>query len=236
MYSSKKPEAGRNEAHAPEGQKTTKKTDKERAERRQINKNIQSELTSNIALAYQTIRPTMIQAQRILKIIDNLKEKFLISGYLDFDFMKLFESQTALNASGLNLSEVAKLSGTTKDYLKKLARIQNQINEILVQDIHSVSEAGEEEEDHSKRDDSEDDPDKEPSVKEVNQEEEQLKREREGKVLELRSKMEGDYKNLVRHLERSEHDMEIIKVPADHPAAKQGRQPVRVICRLARQS
>ena len=219
MNSSKKFEGGRNEGHPNEGLKAIKKTDKERIEKRQINKNIQAELTSNIALAYQTIRPTMIQAQRILKIIDNLKEKFTISAYLDFDFMKHFENQASLNNSGFNLSEVARLSGTTKDYLKKLARIQNQINEILVQDVHSISEAGEEEEEHSKREDSEEDPDKEPSVKEVNQEEEQLKRERETKVLDLRAKMEGDYKNLVRHLERCEPDMEVIKVETGHAAA-----------------
>ena len=206
-----------------------KKSEKERLERRAINKVLQKDLTKSISQAYQTIRPTMIQAQRLLKIIDNLYQKFDISKYLDYDFIKHFESTERLKSSGMNLSEVNSLSSVVKDYLKKISKVQNEMHEILEKDVLLVSEIGEEEEEHSRNDD-EDGEDKEQSNNELNEKEEEEKRIREQKVNELKYKMDNDYKNLVRHLERSEKDMLIIKVESYLSTGfKQEWQPTRTI-------
>lgn len=206
-----------------------KKSEKERLERRAINKVLQKDLTKSISQAYQTIRPTMIQAQRLLKIIDNLYQKFDISKYLDYDFIKHFESTERLKSSGMNLSDVNSLSSVVKDYLKKISKVQNEMHEILEKDVLLVSEIGEEEEEHSRNDD-EDGEDKEQSNNELNEKEEEEKRIREQKVNELKYKMDNDYKNLVRHLERSEKDMLIIKVESYLSTGfKQEWQPTRTI-------
>jgi hypothetical protein len=190
--------------------KFTKKHEKERLEKRAENKKIQSELTQNIAFAYQSIKPTIIQAQRILKIVYAMKEKVEMSQYLNYDFMKHFESPEMLAESGLKLDLVEQLSPDAKEYMQKMAIIQNQMHEELIKDVHSVSETGEEEETDSRKDYDEEE-DKESTVKEFNEEEENQKRLREQKVLELKGQMENDYNNFLRYLEKYPRDYEIIK-------------------------
>lgn len=83
---------------------------------------------------------------------------------------------------------------------------------ILMQDIHSISQTGEEEEDDSRREEDEEDEEKEKALKELNREEEVQRGIREQQVIQLRGQMEGDFKNFVRHLEKTAVDYELIQV------------------------
>jgi len=60
--------------------------------------------------AYSAIKPTIIQAQRILKIIDRLCEEISICRYLNYRFVKHFKDDESLKASGLDLDLVDQLS------------------------------------------------------------------------------------------------------------------------------
>ena len=68
--------------------------------------------------------------------------------------------------------------------------------------------------DYSKRDEDEDEDNKENQERKAREEaeREKLRQERENQVLTFRDKMEGDFNNLVRQLERDSQDYEIIKV------------------------
>jgi hypothetical protein len=193
--------------HNKKGEKDQKRIEK---------KDRQKELTENIALSYQTIRPTIIQAQRVLKILDTLKTKFLVTQSLNFEFLRHFENQETLQNSKLDISLVQKLSKSTLDTLSKLAVLQRKMYELMEQEIPQESQTGEEEQDDdSRRNDDHDDEDnqeaKERRAKEE-AEKERIRKEREGQVLTLKNKMQGDYNNLVRQLERDQNEYAIIKV------------------------
>lgn len=216
MHALRNKQAGHaKEAGGDEQGKGVKKGEKERQIKRQERKVRQKELTDNISAAYQTIRPTIIQAQRILKIVDNLQAKFNITKYLNFEFVKHFESSETLASSNLNQEKVAELSKVARSHLMKIALIQNKIHELLEQEAPQQSEAGEEEnENYSKRDDEDDEDNKEAQERRAREEaeRERLRQERENQVLTYRDKMEADFNNLVRKLERDDSDYQIIKV------------------------
>lgn len=220
MQNARGRQGGQNkENHADEQGKGPKKGEKERQAKRAERKLRQKELTVNISAAYQTIRPTIIQAQRILKIIDTLQAKFSITKYLNFEFVKHFEPQETQAASNLNSDSVSRLSKVTRGYLAKIAYIQSKIYELLEQEAPQQSETGEEEDDgYSKRDDDDDEDNKEAQERKAREEaeKEKLRQERENQVLTFRDKMEGDFNNLVRQLERDSSDYEIIKVKCDN--------------------
>jgi len=73
-------------------------------------KESQKELTQALLNAYSAIKPTIIQAQRILKIIDRLCEEIAICRYLNYRFVKHFKDDESLKASGLDLDLVDQLS------------------------------------------------------------------------------------------------------------------------------
>lgn len=189
-----------------------KHNEKERIERHERNKQTMKELTSNIAQAYQTIKPTIIQAQRILKLLDNLVEKVHITKYLDYEFVKHFETQESLKQSKLDSKLVAKLSATAFAYLKVVAKLQNEIHSTLEKDVQSVLEVGEEEEEQDNDDDDNDETKKKSVDLEAQRKEEEERAMREARVNELRTRMEGEFLNLVRHLERFHNDHDIVKV------------------------
>ena len=193
--------------------KGLKKGERERLEKHSLNKKVQKELTLNISQAYLSIKPTIIQAQRILKIIENLSQKVYITKFLNYEFVKHFDNPTALEQSGLKMELVNRLTPITRNFLGKISKIQNTMHNLLVKDVHSVSEVGEEEEEQSNRFEDDEELEKKQALESEHDREEQLHRIlREKKVMELRLAMDGDFNNLVRQLEKEPNDFKIIQV------------------------
>lgn len=193
--------------------KVNKKGEKDR--QRIERKERQRELTDNIALSYQTIRPTIIQAQRVLKILDTLKTKFAVTKYLNFEFVRHFEDATTLEGSNLDKSKIAMLSRPTLEGLAKIAAIQRKMLELLEQETVQESQAGEEEQDESRRDEDLEDEDNQEARERRAREEaerERIRQEREDQVMTFKHKMEGDFNNLVRFLERDHQEFALVKV------------------------
>jgi hypothetical protein len=191
-----------------------KGAEKERVEKKAQNKEIQTVLTKNLETAYATIKPTIIQAQRILKIVDDVVKKFNITKFLNFEFLKPFENDERLKESGLNQDLVASISRPTFLLMRKVAGIQNEIEVVLAMDYQSVSQAADEEEDefdkkHELDDESQS---KQEQVNEVNEEEVKAKIEREKQVHELRLKMGGEFKSLIRSVSNCPKDEDILRV------------------------
>jgi len=92
-------------------------------------KESQKELTQALLNAYSAIKPTIIQAQRILKIIDRLCEEIAICRYLNYRFVKHFKDDESLKASGLDLDLVDQLSPNS--ILKNLGSLAEKLLEII---------------------------------------------------------------------------------------------------------
>ena len=92
-------------------------------------KESQKELTQALLNAYSAIKPTIIQAQRILKIIDRLCEEIMICRYLNYRFVKHFKDDESLKASGLELDLVDQLSPNS--ILKNLGSLAEKLQEII---------------------------------------------------------------------------------------------------------
>jgi hypothetical protein len=191
-----------------------KGAEKERIEKKMQNKEIQGTLTKNLEQAYSTIKPTIIQAQRILKIVDDVVKKFNITKFLNFEFLKHFENDERLTESGLDQGLVASISRPTFLLMRKVAGIQNEIEVVLAMDYQSVSQAEEEEDDEFEKKHELDDESqsKQEQVNEVNEEEVKAKVEREKQVHELRLKMGGEFKSLIRSVSNCPKDEDILKV------------------------
>merc|ERR1712139_717432 len=94
-------------------------------------KESQKELTQALLNAYSAIKPTIIQAQRILKIIDSLCEQVTIAKCLNYKFVKHFQDQTSLQKSDLDLDLVAQLSkNSTLKNLRDLAELLIKVVEL----------------------------------------------------------------------------------------------------------
>jgi hypothetical protein len=208
-----KPHGKAGDPSAEDQAKAHKKGEKD--QKRLEKKEKQKELTDNIIMSYQTIRPTIIQAQRILKILDTLKIKFSITQSLNFDFVRHFETPETLESSKLDMGRVNRLAKHTLASLAKIASLQRKMHELLSQETAQESQAGEEEQEDSRRDEDLDDDDnqevRERKAKEE-AERERIRQEREGQVMYLKEKMEGDFNNLVRQLERDQNEYAIIRV------------------------
>jgi hypothetical protein len=200
----------------PTPEELAKANKKGEKDQKRIEKKLrQTELTDNIKMSYQTIRPTIIQAQRILKILDTLKIKFQISQLLNFEFVKHFESDETMEASKLEPSKIAKLSKPTLSCLAKIAGLQRKMHDLLSQEAVQESQVGEEEQDDSRRDEDLDDEDNQEARERRAKEEaekERIRQERESQVMYLKEKMEGDFNNLVRQLERDQTELAVIRV------------------------
>ena len=200
--------------------KLTKKVLKERIKEFEANKQRKKQkqisLTNNLKQAYNAIKPTIIQAQRILKIVENLEEKIALSKYLNYDFMKFFVDEVTLEGSGLDLNLVESLKPRTRKYLETLSRIQQQIFMLKDEDFEEESELddmeeGEEESEMMSRRDDDEDSERD-AVEEENEEDRLAREERVRQANELGDQMSGIFRNLIRFLLKNKQDVEIIKV------------------------
>ena len=89
----------------------------------------QKDLTNELQKAYSAIKPTIIQAQRIQKIIDGQYEKILIAKYLNYHFVKYFRDNEAIKTSGYDLDQVGQLSKTIIKDLRDLADLEFKVVE-----------------------------------------------------------------------------------------------------------
>lgn len=92
-------------------------------------KESQKELTQALLNAYSAIKPTIIQAQRIQKIIDRLCEEISVCRYLNYRFVKHFKDDESLRASGADISLVDQLSQNS--ILKSLQKLSEKLLEII---------------------------------------------------------------------------------------------------------
>merc|ERR1711988_1998636 len=92
-------------------------------------KESQKELTQALLNAYSAIKPTIIQAQRILKIIDRLCEEISVCRYLNYRFVKHFKDEESVKASGLDVELVDQLSENS--VLKNLRSLAEKLLEII---------------------------------------------------------------------------------------------------------
>jgi hypothetical protein len=91
----------------------------QKASAKQKNKDHQKELTLSILNAYSAIKPTIVQAQRMVKIIESLCEQITVAKYLNFKFVKNFVDDDALQNSELDSDLVSQLSqNSTFKYLR----------------------------------------------------------------------------------------------------------------------
>merc|ERR1712166_880665 len=113
-------------------------------------KESQKELTQALLNAYSAIKPTIIQAQRILKIIDRLCEEITVCRYLNYRFIKHFKDDESLKASGLDIDLVDTLSqnsvfknlGTTAEKLLEIIELKGGGEDESIQDEDELSDQG----------------------------------------------------------------------------------------------
>lgn len=167
-------------------------------------------------MACSTIRPTIIQAQRILKIVESLYQKMIITKYLNFEFLAHFVDEETRDNSGLDQDLLQCLKPKTLQYLGKISRYQQDIFNLKNQDYveapdEDLMEDEEEMDSNLPLMDDEQDDQKEETETE-NEEEKRAREERKTQVLELKEEMSSVYRNFVRHLTKNKGDVEIIKV------------------------
>lgn len=185
---------------------------KEKEDARFEIKDKQKNLTENLTTAYSAIKPTIIQAQRILKIVDALHNKIDMTKYLNYEFLSHFVDELSLASSNLQpLVEELEMHPRTMKYMGEIARIQHEIYNLKAEDYQSVSEVDfEEEEEDSFRREEDEFSEKEPSEEE-NEEDRAAKEERIEKVLQYREELSGKFRNFLRFLAKNPNEMTKVK-------------------------
>ena len=136
----------RNKPDEESGDRAIEKKNKLKKEKKES----QKELTQALLNAYSAIKPTIIQAQRILKIIDRLCEEISVCRYLNYRFIKHFKDDESLKASGQDIDLVDTLSqnsvfknlGTTAEKLLEIIEIGGGKEDESIQDDDELSDQG----------------------------------------------------------------------------------------------
>ena len=178
-------------------QKNQEEENRQRLLQKQERKESQIELTNNLKKTYGHIKPTIIQAQRILKVICNMLEKM---GYV-------FELNTSM-IQNITEDELEQLTDTTQKFIKEL-RHEEQIffefkEELQIQENLYKTLKEEERELHGEDD----------TKSEANEEQREVLKEIEEKqtcIEEQGQKIMKRIRNFVRYLEKEQSDFESIK-------------------------
>lgn len=190
--------------------KKRRENEEEERQKRIDAKERQLLLTKNLQNAYSAIKPTNIQGQRILKIVETVQKKLEMAKYLDYRFLDNFVDEVTLEESKLDHSIIAEISKRCIKFMKEISRVQRDIFILKEKDYIKPTEDDSEEEDEDSMINHED-----LEEAEEEQENEDMKRERINraeKVLEYKDQMSAEFRNFVRYLERSPQDFELIKV------------------------
>jgi len=179
----------------------------QKASAKQKNKDHQKELTQALLNAYSAIKPTIVQAQRIVKIIDSLCEQIVVAKYLNYKFVKHFVDEEALQNSELDLDLVAQLSqNSTFKYLRELSHDVIEVVKLKGGEDH-VSEAEEDESGGSSQNSDSDE-------EQDNSEEDQRKvieEQNERDIANYQEHIASVFRSLVKDLLHKKKDFEIIK-------------------------
>ena len=179
----------------------------QKASAKQKNKDHQKELTLSILNAYSAIKPTIVQAQRMVKIIESLCEQITVAKYLNYKFVKNFVDDEALQNSELDSDLVSQLSqNSTFKYLRLLAI---DVIEVVIKKggEDAVSEAEDDESGGSSQNSDSDE-------EQDNSEEDQAKvvaEENEIQIANYQEHIASVFRSLVKDLLHKKKDFEIIK-------------------------
>lgn len=178
-------------------QRNIEEENKKRKEQRETKKKKQYDLTNNLKKTYGHIRPTIIQAQRILKVIENL--------LLKMEFLCPLTSSLVQNIS---TEELDSMGIETKKLLVAMAEQEVVLfelkHELVIQENLYLAMK---EEERELNDDNE-------SKQEVNEEHEELLLETKSKQLKIEEQAQKIKKLVclaIRHFERESRDFAILR-------------------------
>ena len=175
-------------------QKEREKQLREEMERKIKNKKKQQELIENLCKTYSHIKPTIIQGQRILKVIEEMSKQI---NYLSYIGSNLIQSITE--------TELVRLSPFTQVFLTDLKEKENEISEIKTeiylktQDFNAYKS---EEEDENEMEE------------ELNKEQKEILEKInnfESKLFLIEENMGQQIKKFIRLLNKNDEDFEILK-------------------------
>lgn len=179
----------------------------QKASAKQKNKDHQKELTQALLNAYSAIKPTIVQAQRIVKIIDSLCEQIVVAKYLNYKFVKHFVDEEALQNSELDLDLVQQLSqNSTFKYLRELSHDVIEVVSLKGGEDH-VSEAEEDNSDETSQNSHSEDENDNSVQEEAKTRAEQNERD----VATYQEHIASVFRSLVKDLLHKKKDFEIIK-------------------------
>jgi hypothetical protein len=180
----------------------------QKASAKQKTKEHQKELTLSILNAYSAIKPTIVQAQRMVKIIESLCEQINVAKYLNYKFVKNFADDDALENSELDRDLVSQLSqNSTFKYLRLLSQDVIQVVKLKGGE-DAVSEAEDDESGGSSQNSDSDE-------EQDNSEEDLRKAEQEKSkklIADLQEHIASVFRSLVKDLLHKKKDFEIIKL------------------------
>ena len=155
--------------------------------RSKFNRDLHRDMLNNIQ-STQIGKPTQVEAQRILKIMDNLYSNLGIMQYLDHDFVIKFQDMKTQQKLQKDL--VNALSAQAKEYLIRQAEIEVKFKPLIqfLENTEKKQEGeGEQEEDKEKE------------------------KEKKNQFERTLNEMRDNFKSLVRYLRSNPQDEELIK-------------------------
>lgn len=159
----------------------------------------------NNLISTNIVKPTNVEAQRILNILDELVKDIEILSYIDVDFLTTFLE--ASSPKGLK-EKLEKLTINTLDLLKNQAKIEN--------NFHEITKPAEEDKDVKEKKENEDEEENNEEVKEEQKEDEEERKRAEEKkqqeIVKCRDELIENLKNLLRMIRTNNNDYNIIKV------------------------
>lgn len=178
-------------------QRNIEEENKKKKEQRELKKKKQSDLTSNLKKTYGHIRPTIIQAQRILKVIESLLSK-----------MEFLYPMTSSLTQSVKTDELNTMGLDTKKLMIAMAEQEVVLfelkHELVIQENLYLAMKEEERELNEESE----------SRQEVNEEHEELLRETKSKqlkIVEQAQKMKKLVRLAIRHFEKEVNDFTMLK-------------------------